>query len=111
MPAQFGPDQLLLLIGDAIRLNYFLITCIYYVANQQNCRVFKYYSYTFTKVETRQVVGVVATNCEDAWAQLGVKLGSAMYRSGFAQSGAPIYLGEHSPGAKLAPRDQQIGQQ
>lgn len=71
----------------------------------------RYFSYTFTNQEKRQVVGVVATNCDDAWAQLGVKLGSMMLRAGFAQSGAPLDLGEHPPGAKLTPRDQQIGQQ
>ena len=71
----------------------------------------KYYSYTFTNQEKRQVVGVTATNPEDAWAQLGIKLGSMMLRSGFAQSGAPIYLGDYPPGAKVTPRDQQIGQQ
>lgn len=71
----------------------------------------KYYSYTFTNREKCQVVGVTATNPEDAWAQLGVKLGSMMLRGGFAQSGAPIYLGEFPPGAKVTPRDQQIGQQ
>lgn len=71
----------------------------------------KYYSYTFTNVEKRQVVGVVSTDAGDAWAQLGIKLGGAMYRSGFAQSGAPLYLGEYPPGARLTPRDQQIGQQ
>ncbi len=71
----------------------------------------KYYSYTFTNQEKRQVVGVAATDAGDAWAQLGIKLGSAMLRSGFAQSGAPLYLGEYPPGAKVTPRDQQIGQQ
>lgn len=71
----------------------------------------RYYSYTFTNQEKRQVVGVTATNPEDAWAQLGVKLGSMMLRGGFAQSGAPIDLGEYPPGAKVTPRDQQIGQQ
>ena len=71
----------------------------------------RYYSYTFTNQEKRQVVAVVSTNPEDAWAQLGVKIGSAMLRSGFAQSGAPIFLGEYEPGARLTPRDQQIGQQ
>lgn len=71
----------------------------------------KYYSYTFTNQEKRQVVGVTATNPEDAWAQLGIKLGSMMLRGGFAQSGAPIFLGEFPPGAKVTPRDQQIGQQ
>lgn len=71
----------------------------------------KYYSYTFTNQEKRQVVGVVSTNCDDAWAQLGIKLGSMMLRAGFAQSGAPLFLGEFPPGARLTPRDQQIGQQ
>jgi len=71
----------------------------------------KYYSYTFTNQEKRQVVGVVATDASDAWAQLGSKLGSMMLRGGFAQSGAPLFLGEYPPGAKLTPRDQQIGQQ
>lgn len=71
----------------------------------------KYYSYTFTNQEKRQVVGVVATDAGDAWAQLGIKLGSMMLRSGFAQSGAPLFLGEYAPGTKLTPRDQQIGQQ
>lgn len=71
----------------------------------------RYYSYTFTNQEKRQVVGVTATNPEDAWAQLGVKLGSMMLRGGFAQSGVPIDLGEYPPGAKVTPRDQQIGQQ
>lgn len=70
-----------------------------------------YYSYTFTNTQKRQVVGVVATDASDAWLQLGIKLGSAMYREGFAQSGAPVCLGQHPPGAKLTPRDQQIGQQ
>lgn len=71
----------------------------------------KYYSYTFTNQVKRQVVGVVAADAGDAWAQLGIKLGSALYRDGFAQSGAPIFLGEYPPGTKLTPRDQQIGQQ
>lgn len=71
----------------------------------------KYYSYTFTNQEKRQVIGVVSTSPDDAWAQLGIKLGSMMLRSGFAQSGAPLFLGEYPPGAKLTPRDQQIGQQ
>lgn len=70
-----------------------------------------YYSYTFTNQEKRQVVGVVSTDPGDAWAQLGIKLGSSMLRSGFAQSGAPLFLGEFAPGTKLTPRDQQIGQQ
>mgnify|MGYP001343352160 CR=1 FL=1 len=68
----------------------------------------KYYSYTFMNQEKRQVVGVVATDASAAWAQLGVKLGSMMLRGGFAQSGAPLFLGEYPPGAKLTPRDQQI---
>lgn len=71
----------------------------------------RYYSYTFTNREKRQVIGVVSTDAEDAWVQLGIKLGSAMLRSGFAQSGAPLFLGEYPPGARLTPRDQQIGQQ
>jgi hypothetical protein len=71
----------------------------------------KYYSYTFTNQQKRQVVGVVSTDPGDAWAQLGIKLGSRQLREGFAQSGAPLYLGEFPPGAKLTPRDQQIGQQ
>ena len=71
----------------------------------------KYYSYTFTNQEKRQVVGLVASSPEDAWAQLGLKLGSAMLRAGFAQSGAPFLLGEYPPGTYLTPRDQQIGQQ
>ena len=71
----------------------------------------KYYSYTFTNKEKCQVIGVVSTNPADAWAQLGIKLGSPMLRSGFAQSGAPVYVGTHGPGAEITPRDQQIGQQ
>lgn len=71
----------------------------------------RYYSFTFTNQEKRQVVGVVSTNAGDAWAQLGIKLGSMQLRQGFAQSGAPIFLGEFPPGTKLTPRDQQIGQQ
>jgi hypothetical protein len=71
----------------------------------------KYYTYTFTNQEKRQVIAVVTTSPEDAWAQLGIKLGSMMLRSGFAQSGAPLFMGEYSPGAVITPRDQQIGQQ
>lgn len=71
----------------------------------------KYYSYTFTNQEKRQIIGVVSTDAGDAWAQLGIKLGSPMLRAGFAQSGAPLFLGEFAPGTKLTPRDQQIGQQ
>jgi hypothetical protein len=71
----------------------------------------RYYSYTFTNQEKRQVIGVTASNPEDAWAQLGIKLGSSMLRSGYAQSGAPVYVGSYPPGAKVTPRDQQIGQQ
>ena len=70
-----------------------------------------YYNYTFTNPSNRQVVGVVSTDCSDAWAQLGIKLGSPTLRAGFSQSGAPLDLGFHSPGEKLTPRDQQIGQQ
>jgi hypothetical protein len=71
----------------------------------------RYYSYTFTNQEKRLVIGVVSTDPGDAWAQLGIKLGSPMLRSGFAQSGAPLFLGEFAPGTRLTPRDQQIGQQ
>lgn len=71
----------------------------------------RYYSYTFTNQEKRQVVGVTATDAGDAWAQLGCKLGSMMLRGGFAQSGAPLDLGEYPPGQRPTPRDQQIGQQ
>jgi len=71
----------------------------------------KYYSFTFINVQKRQVVGIVSTDPGDAWAQLGIKLGSMMLRGGFQQSGAGIYLGEFPPGTKLTPRDQQIGQQ
>lgn len=71
----------------------------------------KYYSYTFTNQEKRQVVGIVSTDPGDAWLQLGIKLGSMQLRQGFAQSGAPLFLGEYPPGARLTPRDQQIGQQ
>ena len=71
----------------------------------------KYYSFTFINVQKRQVVGIVSTDPGDAWAQLGIKLGSMMLRGGFQQSGAGIYLGEYPPGTKLTPRDQQIGQQ
>jgi hypothetical protein len=71
----------------------------------------KYYSYTFTNQEKRQVIGIVSTDPGDAWAQLGIKLGSMQLRQGFAQSGAPLFLGEYPPGARLTPRDQQIGQQ
>jgi len=71
----------------------------------------KYYSYTFTNPQKCQVVGVTATNAGDAWLQLGVKLGSSMYKQGFALSGAPVYLGEYPPGSVVTPRDQQIGQQ
>ena len=71
----------------------------------------RYYSYTFTNQSNRQVVGVVSTDPGDAWAQLGIKLGSPTLRAGFAPSGAPLLLGEFPPGAKLTPRDQQIGQQ
>ena len=71
----------------------------------------KYYSFTFTNQEKRQVVGVVSIDSGDAWAQLGVKLGSDMLRSGFAQSGVPLYLGDYLEGTRLTPRDQQIGQQ
>jgi hypothetical protein len=73
--------------------------------------LFKYYSYTFTNQQKRQVVGIVSTDPGDAWAQLGIKLGSRQLREGFAQSGAPLFLGEFAPGTKLTPRDQQIGQQ
>jgi len=71
----------------------------------------KYYSFMFINVQKRQVVGIVSTDPGDAWAQLGIKLGSMMLRGGFQQSGAGIYLGEFPPGTKLTPRDQQIGQQ
>lgn len=71
----------------------------------------RYYSYTFTNPTKRQVVGVVATDGGDAWLQLGIKLGSMMLRDGFSMSGAPLFLGEYPPGAKVTPRDQQIGQQ
>ena len=71
----------------------------------------KFYSYTFTNQEKRQVIGVVSTDPGDAWVQLGIKFGSAMLRSGFAQSGAPLFLGDFPVGTKLTPRDQQIGQQ
>lgn len=71
----------------------------------------KYYTYTFTNQEKRQVIGVVSTSPEDAWAQLGIKLGSMVLRQGFAQSGAPLFMGEFPPGAVVTPRDQQIGQQ
>ena len=71
----------------------------------------KYYSFTFTNIEKRQVVTLTSTDSGDAWAQLGVKLGSMALRGGFAQSGAPLFLGEYPPGAKVTPRDQQIGQQ
>lgn len=71
----------------------------------------RYYSYTFTNQEKRQVVGVTATDPDDAWAQLGIKLGSMMLRGGFAQSGAPLDLGCYPPGQRPTPRDQQIGQQ
>jgi hypothetical protein len=71
----------------------------------------KYYTYTFTNQEKRQVIAVVTTSPEDAWAQLGIKLGSMMLRSGFAQSGAPLFMGEYPPGSVITPRDQQIGQQ
>jgi hypothetical protein len=71
----------------------------------------KYYSFTFTNQEKRQSIGVVSTDSGDAWAQLGVKLGSPMMRGGWAQSGAPLLLGDYPPGTKLTPRDQQIGQQ
>lgn len=71
----------------------------------------KYYSYTFTNPQKCQVVGVVATDASDAWLQLGVKLGSPVYKQGFALSGAPLYLGEYPPGSVPTPRDQQIGQQ
>lgn len=70
-----------------------------------------YYSYTFTNQEKRQVVGVAATTPDDAWAQLGIKLGSMMLRGGFAQSGAPVFIGCFPPGSNITPRDQQIGQQ
>lgn len=71
----------------------------------------KYYTYTFTNQEKRQVISVVTTSPEDAWAQLGIKLGSMVLRQGFAQSGAPLFMGEFPPGAVVTPRDQQIGQQ
>ena len=71
----------------------------------------KYYSVTFTNTQKRQVVGIVAADPGDAWAQLGVRLGGPMWRQGFQQSGAGIYLGEYPPGTRLTPRDQQIGQQ
>lgn len=74
-----------------------------------NCK--RYYSYTFTNQAKKQVVGVVSTDAGDAWTQLGVKLGSPTLRAGFSQSGAPVLLGEFPPGARLTPRDQQIGQQ
>lgn len=70
-----------------------------------------YYSYTFTNPAKRQIVGVVSTDAGDAWLQLGVKLGSMALRDGFSLSGAPVSLGEYPPGAKVTPRDQQIGQQ
>lgn len=71
----------------------------------------KYYSFTFTNQQKRQVIGIVSTDSGDAWLQLGIKLGSMQLREGFAQSGAPLFLGEYPPGARLTPRDQQIGQQ
>jgi hypothetical protein len=74
-------------------------------------KLLKYYSYTFTNQEKRQVIAVTSYSPDDAWAQLGCKLGSPILRSGFAQSGAPIYLGEFTPGRVLTPRDEQIGQQ
>ena len=71
----------------------------------------KFYSFTFTNQSNRQCVGVVSTDPGDAWAQLGIKLGSPTLRAGFAQSGAPLFLGQFPRGTKLTPRDQQIGQQ
>ena len=75
------------------------------------CGKLNYFSFTFTNAEKRQVITLPSTDAGDAWAQLGVKLGSPMLRNGWAQSGAPLFLGEYPPGAVLTPRDQQIGQQ
>jgi len=82
---------------------------------QQGCQpcggLLPYYSYTFTNPDKRQIVTLPSTSAGDAWAQLGIKLGSMGLRQGWAQSGAPLYLGFYPPGALPTPRDQQIGQQ
>lgn len=70
-----------------------------------------YFTYTFTNQQKRQVISVVTTSPEDAWTQLGIKLGSMVLRQGFAQSGAPQFMGCYAPGSIVTPRDQQIGQQ
>jgi hypothetical protein len=71
----------------------------------------EYFSYTFIHEQKKLVMGVVSTTVGDAWAQLGVKLGSPMLKEGWRYCAPPVSLGFRSPGAVLTPRDQQIGQQ
>jgi hypothetical protein len=71
----------------------------------------EYFSFTFIHEQKKLVCGVVSTNAGDAWAQLGIKLGSLMLREGWRHSAPAVSLGFHPPGAMLTPRDQQIGQQ
>lgn len=63
-----------------------------------------YYSFTFQSIQAQSSLNVLATDEVDAWAQLGVKLGSRMLTHGFQLSGEPLFHGP-LPG-HVTPRDQ-----
>jgi hypothetical protein len=68
-----------------------------------------YYSFTFENLQTKGVQSVNALDWNDAWTQLGVRLGSPTLRGNWQPSGEPVLIG---PVAQPpTPRQEQIGQQ
>jgi len=68
-----------------------------------------FYSFTFFNYQTKTTQSVTALNWNDAWRQLGIRLGSPFLRGTFQPWGVPVLIG---PTAQPpTPGQEEIGQQ